>query len=95
MTSENYMQWLIGSILESLTLTRASRSEFISYLKISKLKAGFRVYEQPILRSREPNCTEKDAELGNARQNQLARVSKNFVLRRTAEILNDYLPPKR
>ena len=54
-----------------------------------------KVYEVPILRSREPNCTATNRELGTARNEQLTRVTKTFVLRRTADILEDYLPPKR
>ncbi|KZT54882.1 hypothetical protein CALCODRAFT_472835 [Calocera cornea HHB12733] len=53
-----------------------------------------RIYEQPILRSRMPNCTSKNKELGNARSEQLLTASKSFVLRRTADILTSYLPPK-
>ncbi|KZO94503.1 hypothetical protein CALVIDRAFT_556302 [Calocera viscosa TUFC12733] len=57
-------------------------------------KSFKRIYEDPILRSRMPNCTEKNKELGTARSDQLATISKSFVLRRTADILTSYLPPK-
>ncbi|OBZ66115.1 DNA repair and recombination protein RAD54B [Grifola frondosa] len=53
-----------------------------------------KVYETPILKSRAPGCTAKEAELGIARSNQLTTISRSFVLRREAGILKKYLPPK-
>ncbi|KAK0480358.1 P-loop containing nucleoside triphosphate hydrolase protein [Armillaria novae-zelandiae] len=53
-----------------------------------------RVYEAPILKSRAPDCTTKDTEIGEARLAQLMLVAKSFVLRREAKILGNYLPPK-
>ncbi|PIL37156.1 hypothetical protein GSI_00848 [Ganoderma sinense ZZ0214-1] len=53
-----------------------------------------RVYETPILKSRAPGCSAKEAELGEARSAQLATIAKSFVLRREATMLKKYLPPK-
>ncbi|KAK0495192.1 P-loop containing nucleoside triphosphate hydrolase protein [Armillaria luteobubalina] len=53
-----------------------------------------RVYEAPILKSRAPDCTTKETEIGEARLAQLMSVAKSFVLRREAKILGNYLPPK-
>ncbi|KAG2066561.1 hypothetical protein BDR04DRAFT_1106542 [Suillus decipiens] len=53
-----------------------------------------RVYEVPILKSRAPDCTDKELELGEARSAQLSLIAKSFVLRREASILKNYLPPK-
>lgn len=52
------------------------------------------VYENPILRSRAPDSTPKETELGKARLAQLLTISRSFVLRRDATILDNYLPPK-
>ncbi|KAI9360000.1 hypothetical protein DFJ73DRAFT_816282 [Zopfochytrium polystomum] len=50
-----------------------------------------KVYEEPILRSRDPNCDPDDKEIGN----ELARVTRLFVLRRTSESISQaHLPPK-
>ncbi|TGZ84522.1 hypothetical protein EX30DRAFT_375976 [Ascodesmis nigricans] len=51
-------------------------------------------FENPILKSRQPNATSKSIELGSARSEELARITSMFVLRRTAEILSKFLPPK-
>ncbi|KAH7920920.1 hypothetical protein BV22DRAFT_1020349 [Leucogyrophana mollusca] len=53
-----------------------------------------RVYEVPILKSRAPDCTNKETEVGEARSAQLTTIAKSFVLRREATILKNYLPPK-
>ncbi|QRW11400.1 DNA repair and recombination protein RAD54 [Ceratobasidium sp. AG-Ba] len=53
-----------------------------------------RLYETPILKSRSPDASSKDIELGAARASQLNEIAKSFVLRRTADILTNYLPPK-
>ncbi|KAH7915224.1 P-loop containing nucleoside triphosphate hydrolase protein [Hygrophoropsis aurantiaca] len=53
-----------------------------------------RVYEVPILKSRAPDCTSKETEIGEARSTQLTTIAKSFVLRREATILKNYLPPK-
>ncbi|EIW61952.1 uncharacterized protein TRAVEDRAFT_57102 [Trametes versicolor FP-101664 SS1] len=53
-----------------------------------------RVYETPILKSRAPGCSSKEAELGEARSAQLTAIAKSFVLRREATMLKKYLPAK-
>ncbi|KIR36992.1 hypothetical protein I352_00304 [Cryptococcus deuterogattii MMRL2647] len=61
---------------------------------LGKYSAFAKHYEKPILKSRTPNCSAKDVELGRERANDLAKLSKEFVLRRTAAVLEHYLPPK-
>uniref|UniRef100_A0A673B5B5 RAD54 homolog B n=1 Tax=Sphaeramia orbicularis TaxID=375764 RepID=A0A673B5B5_9TELE len=51
-----------------------------------------KVYEEPILRSRQPSCTERL--LGEERAAELSRLTGMFILRRTQEIINCYLPPR-
>ncbi|KAJ7209558.1 P-loop containing nucleoside triphosphate hydrolase protein [Mycena pura] len=53
-----------------------------------------RVYEAPILSSRDPESTYKERELGKARLKQLQTVTDSFVLRREAALLLKFLPPK-
>lgn len=53
-----------------------------------------RLHENPIVKSRQPGASAKDVEKGKARGEELARLTGLFVLRRTAEILSAYLPPK-
>jgi len=51
-------------------------------------------FENPIIKSRQPGATKKDKEKGKARSDALASLTKLFVLRRTADVLSKYLPPK-
>lgn len=77
------------------------------------------MYEEPILRSRQPSCTEvllqkicsallpfvadiftswfcqqEERVLGEERAAELSRLTGMFILRRTQEIINRYLPPR-
>jgi DNA repair and recombination protein RAD54B len=51
-------------------------------------------FEGPIVRSRQPEATRKDIEKGEARSEELRNLTSMFMLRRTADILSKYLPPK-
>ncbi|KAK4699950.1 hypothetical protein P7C70_g6303, partial [Phenoliferia sp. Uapishka_3] len=53
-----------------------------------------KVFETVILRSREPKASSKDRKLGEARMDELSRCSKSFILRRTGEVIQKFLPPK-
>ncbi|XP_070187722.1 DNA repair and recombination protein RAD54B-like isoform X2 [Littorina saxatilis] len=53
-----------------------------------------RVYEDPILQSRQPGATKDIVDLGEERAAELSRLTRMFVLRRTQEVNNKYLPPK-
>ena len=52
------------------------------------------MYDEPILASRQPGATKDVVELGEERAAELSRLTRMFVLRRTQEINNKYLPPK-
>jgi DNA repair and recombination protein RAD54B len=51
-------------------------------------------FEGPIVRSQQPEATIIDIEKGEARGEELRDLTSMFILRRTAEILSKYLPPK-
>ncbi|XP_046370032.2 DNA repair and recombination protein RAD54B-like [Haliotis rufescens] len=56
--------------------------------------AFHRVYEDPIVASRQPGASLQQVSLGEERGAELTRLTKMFILRRTQEINNKYLPPK-
>ena len=57
--------------------------------------ATFRkVFEEPILASRQANCKPDEIAIGSARSAELARLTKEFILRRTSDVNNAFLPPK-
>lgn len=51
-------------------------------------------YEIPIVKSRAPNCLKHEMEIGRQRQDALTKLNNQFVLRRTANVLENVLPPK-
>uniref|UniRef100_A0A8C6X6S3 RAD54 homolog B n=1 Tax=Naja naja TaxID=35670 RepID=A0A8C6X6S3_NAJNA len=62
---------------------------------LGPLSAYRKVYEEPILRSREPSAAEEDIELGEKRAAELMHLTGLFILRRTQEVINKFLPPKK
>ena len=61
---------------------------------LGTFKAFMREFEGPIVRSQQPEATKKDTEKGEARSEELRELTSKFILRRTADILAKYLPPK-
>lgn len=51
-------------------------------------------YEEPILASRQPNADEEVLAIGAERAQELNKITSLFLLRRTKEILDQYLPSK-
>uniref|UniRef100_A0A3Q2CPW0 RAD54 homolog B n=1 Tax=Cyprinodon variegatus TaxID=28743 RepID=A0A3Q2CPW0_CYPVA len=68
--------------------------EFVNPGILGSTTAYRKVYEEPILRSRQPSCSEEDRVLGEERAAELSRLTGMFILRRTQEIINRYLPPR-
>eukprot|EP00064_Thunnus_orientalis_P003083 superscaffoldBa00000245_g3091 len=68
--------------------------EFVNPGILGSSTAYRKVYEEPILRSRQPSCSEEERDLGEERAAELSRLTGMFILRRTQEIINRYLPPR-
>jgi DNA repair and recombination protein RAD54B len=68
--------------------------DFVNPGLLGKRSAFKREFENPIVRSRQPDVTEKDVEKGEARWKELVSLTSQFMIRRTAEVLSKYLPPK-
>lgn len=61
---------------------------------LGTFKTFVKEFEGPIVRSSQPEATKKDIEKGEARGEELRELTSQFMLRRTADILAKYLPPK-
>lgn len=61
---------------------------------LGSYKSFMKEFEGPIVRSRQPEATRKEIEKGEARNEELRNLTTMFMLRRTADILSKYLPPK-
>lgn len=61
---------------------------------LGNFKSFIREFETPIVQSRQPEATSKDINKGESRSEELRELTTKFILRRTADILSKYLPPK-
>ncbi|KAK4694474.1 DNA repair and recombination protein RAD54B, partial [Lecanoromycetidae sp. Uapishka_2] len=68
--------------------------DFVNPDLLGSFKTFTKEFETPILKSRQPGALSKDVEKGEARSEELASLTSLFILRRTADILSQYLPPK-
>ena len=68
--------------------------DFVNPGLLDTFKTFTKEFEVPIVKSRQPGAAQKDIEKGEARSEELASLTAMFILRRTAEILSKYLPPK-
>ncbi|KLJ06386.1 DNA repair and recombination protein RAD54B [Blastomyces silverae] len=68
--------------------------DFVNPGLLGTFKMFMKEFEGPIVKSRQPGALKKDIEKGEARSEELANLTSLFILRRTAEILSKYLPPK-
>ncbi|NXJ13366.1 RA54B protein, partial [Odontophorus gujanensis] len=69
--------------------------EFVNPGVLGSLSTYRKIYEEPIVRSREPSATKEEKELGEKRAAELTRLTGLFILRRTQEVINRFLPPKK
>ncbi|KIW04886.1 uncharacterized protein PV09_04061 [Verruconis gallopava] len=68
--------------------------DFVNPNLLGKYSAFKREFEIPILQSRVPHATTRNIEKGEARSEELAQLTSQFILRRTSEVIAKFLPPK-
>lgn len=68
--------------------------DFVNPGLLGQRAAFKRAFEAPILRSRQPDASESELEKGEARWQELVSLTSKFMIRRTADVLSKYLPPK-
>ncbi|MCJ1475516.1 helicase [Lambiella insularis] len=68
--------------------------DFVNPGLLETFKSFTKNFETPIMKSRQPGAHGKEVEKGEARSQELATLTSMFILRRTADILAKYLPPK-
>ncbi|PVH87000.1 hypothetical protein DL98DRAFT_481008 [Cadophora sp. DSE1049] len=68
--------------------------DFINPGLLGKYNTFKKEFEGPILKSRQPGASNRDIEKGTARSEELSALTKEFILRRTADLLAKYLKSK-
>ncbi len=53
-----------------------------------------RRFEDPIVRSKQPEASEEEIEEGRLRTEELNALTAPFILRRTQDVISKFLPPK-
>ncbi|OUM63388.1 hypothetical protein PIROE2DRAFT_10109, partial [Piromyces sp. E2] len=71
-----------------------SMVDFVNPGILGSLQSFRKIFEIPIVESRQPRCSKAAKLLGEERSNELTRITGMFILRRTADINSKYLPPK-
>ena len=71
-----------------------SMVDFVNPGVLGGVKSFSKRFEMPIERARQPGASAKDIAKGEERSEELSELTSPFILRRTAEILAKYLPPK-
>ncbi|EXJ61740.1 DNA repair and recombination protein RAD54B [Cladophialophora yegresii CBS 114405] len=71
-----------------------SMVNFVNDGVLGSQKGFIRDYEKPIMRSRQPDATAEEIERGQEASEDMSRTTSPFILRRTADILSDFLPQK-
>ncbi|PWY99646.1 hypothetical protein BCV70DRAFT_139465, partial [Testicularia cyperi] len=69
--------------------------DFVSPTLLNTYEKFKSIFEEPIMRSRAQHCSREVRALGRARADALKAITNDVILRRTADILVNYLPPKR
>lgn len=69
-------------------------ADFVNPGILGKNSAFKREFEGPIVKSRQPGASAKDKEKGEARSEELANLTGQFILRRTADVMAGFLPQK-
>ena len=68
--------------------------DFVNPDLLGSFKTFTKDFETPIVKSRQPEALRRDVEKGEAKSMELAELTSQFILRRSADILSKYLPSK-
>ena len=68
--------------------------DFVNPDLLGSFKTFTKEFEIPIVKSRQPSASKKDLEKGEAKSQELASLTGVFILRRSSDILSNYLPSK-
>ena len=85
---------LTGTPVQNDLMEFYAMCDFVNPSILGSMHTFRLTFEAPIQRSREASSSPADKRLGEARSAELNRLTASFVLRRTADILRKYLPPK-
>ncbi|KAK2747791.1 helicase [Myotisia sp. PD_48] len=68
--------------------------DFVNPGILGTFKSFMKEFEAPMVQARQPGALKRVIERGKAQSEELAELTSQFILRRTADILAKHLPPK-
>ena len=90
----NRIVLLTGTPVQNRLEEFYAMADFCNPMILGDLKTFKSVFQVPIDSGRDKNAKTTTKELGEKRSAELSKVTSGFVLRRTAEINQKYLPPR-
>lgn len=69
--------------------------DFVAPGMLNSYASFKKIFEEPIMRSRAQHCSKHTKATGQARASALMTITNDIILRRTADILSNFLPPKK
>ena len=85
---------LTGTPIQNKLSEFFAMADFCNPSILQDLATFKRVYQIPIEKGRDKRASQEEKRLGEERSAQLAEFTRAFVLRRTADLLKAFLPPK-
>ena len=85
---------LTGTPIQNKLEEFFAMADFCNPSVLQDLATFKRIYQGPIEAGRDKKASASEKALGTERSNQLSEFTKEFVLRRSAELLRAFLPPK-
>ncbi|XP_054711250.1 DNA repair and recombination protein RAD54B-like [Uloborus diversus] len=85
---------LTGTPIQNDLAEFFSLVDFVNPGALGSIKYFRRTFEKPILQAQSPDSSEEEKECGEEQGEELGRITGTFMLRRTQEVINQYLPSK-
>lgn len=85
---------LSGTPIQNDLMELYAMVDYVNPGILGTVKQFKKVWEEPILASREKNATPEQKEIGRLRSAELTQRTEKFILRRTSVINSKYLPSK-
>lgn len=85
---------LTGTPIQNDLMEFFALADFVNPNVLGAADVFRRIYQEPIDKLRDKRSTQEELAIGRERAAHLSQLSSQFILRRTSELLDKYLPPK-
>jgi DNA repair and recombination protein RAD54B len=85
---------LTGTLLQNTVKEMYETVDLVNPGALGKYNVFKRQFETPIMKGQESDANKDDTEKGEARREELVKLTGQFMLRRTVDVIAKFLPPK-